>query len=71
MYGLKQADIISYKKVISQMYPHSYYPVPFTTELWAHQTKKTIFCLCVDDFGVKYFSKENADHLIDSFKKHY
>ena len=26
--------------------------------------------LFVDDFGVKYFSKDNVMHLIDSLKKH-
>ena len=27
--------------------------------------------LCVDDFGVKYFSKADADHLIAAIKEHY
>ena len=26
--------------------------------------EKICFSLCVDDFGVKYFSKEDAEHLI-------
>ena len=32
--------------------------------MWGHTTKKTKFCLCVDDFGIKYFSKADADHLL-------
>ena len=27
--------------------------------------------LCVDDFGVKHFRKDDADHIIESLKKHY
>ena len=32
---------------------------------------KNIFCQCVDDFGVKYFSKDDADHYLDFLKNHY
>ena len=28
-------------------------------------------CLCMDDFGVKYFSTDDADHLLKSLKNHY
>ena len=67
MYFLKQSDIIVYKKLISNMENDGYYPVPFTTGLWTHQ----IFfrCLCVDDFGVKYFSKDDVDHLYQISQK--
>ena len=46
MYGLKQAAIIAYNQMIFHMEPHGYYPVPFTTGLWAHKTRKTKFA-CV------------------------
>ena len=68
MYGLKQAAIIAYSNIISHMDPHGYYTVPFTTVLWAHKTRRTIFCLCVDDFGVKCFTKDDANHILDSLK---
>ena len=42
MYSLKQASIIVYNKLIDHMDPQVYYPVPFTTVLWAHQTRKKI-----------------------------
>ena len=29
------------------------------------------FCLCVDDFGVKYFSKDDANHLIQTLNNKY
>ena len=28
-------------------------------------------CVRVDNFGIKYYSKDNAQHLIDSLEKHY
>ena len=71
MYGLKYASIIAYNKLIAHMEPHGYYPVPFTTVLWAHKTRKTFFCLCADDFGIRYFSKDDANHLLNYLKKHY
>ena len=40
MYGLQKAAIISYNQLISHMGPHGYYPVPFTTGLWDHKTRK-------------------------------
>ena len=52
------------------MDPHSYYPVPFTTGIWVHKTRKKI-CLCVGDFRVKYFTKYYANNLLDSLKNHY
>ena len=39
IYGLKQASIIAYNSIISQMGPHGYYPVPFTTGIWEHKTR--------------------------------
>ena len=71
MYGLEQAAISYYNQLISHMDPHVYYPVPFTTGLWAHKTTRNNFCLCVDDFGVKYFNKYYAYHLLESLKNQY
>mmetsp|Transcript_14726 Transcript_14726/g.21032 ORF Transcript_14726/g.21032 Transcript_14726/m.21032 type:complete len:144 (-) Transcript_14726:778-1209(-) len=30
-----------------------------------------MFCLCVDDFGVKYYCQADANHLIQSLKSNY
>ena len=57
MYGLKQAAIIAYKQRIAYIDSHWYYPVPLTTGLLPHQTRKTYFWLCVDNSGIKYFSR--------------
>ena len=42
-----------------------------TTGLWCHISRNTTFALCVDESGVKYFSKDDALHLINAIKYHY
>ena len=69
MYGLKQADLLAYQKLVRHLAPHGYHSLPFSLGLWIHETRKNIFCLCVDNFGVKYFSKEDADHLLTALRE--
>ena len=71
MYGLKQAAILAYEHLVNQLAPHGYHPCPYTTGLWQHKTKPTKFCLCVDDFGVKYFTRQDADHLLNALRANY
>ena len=71
MYGLKQAALLAYRHLVNQLAPYGYHPCPYTTGLWNHETRPTKFCLCVDDFGVNYFSKADADHLLNSLRDNY
>lgn len=71
MYGLKQAAILAYEFLSSLLKDASYAPITGTLGLWKHSTRKTIFCLCVDDFGVKYFSEEDLTHLHQAISKKY
>ena len=71
MYGLKQAAILAYVQLKDFLEQYGYYPEPHCVGLWSHRTRKTKFCLCVDDFGVKYFSDDDANHLLNSLKRHY
>ena len=71
MYGLKQAAHLAFEQLKEHLAPHGYYPVESNPGLWAHKTRKTRFCLCVDDFGMKYYSKADADHLINILQQHY
>ena len=45
--------------------------MPQTHGIWRHTSRKTTFTLCVDDFGIQYFSKADADHLIDAIQNTY
>jgi hypothetical protein len=71
MYGLKQAALLAYQHLVKQLAPYGYHPCPYTTGLWQHDTRPTKFCLCVDDFGVKYFSQSDADHLLNALRDNY
>ena len=71
MYGLKEAGVLAFNKMVKALDPHVYKPMPNTTGLWRHKTRNTTFSLCVDSFGVKYFSKSNAHHLINTLQEKY
>ena len=68
MYGLKEVAILACDKLLLHLTPRGYYPIPGTAGLWKHKTRPTIFCLCVDDFGIKYFNQEDITHFQDSLK---
>ena len=50
MYGLKQAAILAYQRLVHLLKPYGYYPEKHSVGLWSHTTKPTKFCLRVDDF---------------------
>ena len=69
--GLKQAGRIANDCLKLHLSKFGYTLVAITPSLWKHATKNIIFSLVVDNFGVKYVGKDNADHLIQEFKKIY
>ena len=70
-YGLKQAAVLAYNQLVRNLKPHGYVPCPFTAGLWKHTTCKTMFCLCVDNFGVKSFSDLDKQHFLSTLRKYY
>jgi hypothetical protein len=60
-----------FKQLKAKLKPHGYESIPHTDGMWRHKTRKTTFCLCVDDFGIKYFSQDDAMHLINALKESY
>ena len=71
MYGLKQAARLAYDNLKLHIGKYGYYPDKVATNIWSHQDRRTKFCLYVDDFGVQYFCKEDADHLIKVLQEKY
>ena len=69
MPGLKQAGKIANNRLALHLASFGYFPVPRTPALWRQESKPITFSLVVDDFGVKYVGKDNADHLIQALKK--
>ena len=71
MYGLPQAALLAYDQLQQHLKKFGYHPIPSTVGMFKHVTRHTVFCLCVDDFGVKYYNKEDADHLINALSTKY
>ena len=71
MYGLKEAGIIAYTRLVAKLAPHGYHPCTHIPGLWTHHTRSIKFTLAVDDFGIKYFKKEDAEHLLTVLRENY
>ncbi len=71
MYGVPQASILGQNLLKKQLNQHSYQQSNITPGLWKHNWRPLLFTLCVDDFGIKYFRQEQANHLAKVLKEHY
>ena len=71
MYGLPQAGRISYDKLVIHLEKGGCIPTGRTPGLFKHKTRPIYFCLVVDDFGVKYIDKADAQHLINHLAEAY
>ena len=71
MYGLKHAALLAFEHLKSNLASHGYKPIPHTDGMWKHKTRNITFCLCIDDFGVKYFKKQDVDHLLNTLEQNY
>jgi hypothetical protein len=71
VWGLPQAGILANKLLRKRLAPHGYYKCVNTPGLWHHQTQPITFSLVVDDLGIKYVSKQHAEHLITCLKEKY
>ena len=71
MYGLPQAGLLAQQRLVTHLGEHGYAQAPHNPCTFRHQERQTAFTLVVDDFGVKYRSKEDADHLIETLEKLY
>ena len=71
MYGLKQAAILAFQQLAERLETVGYSQILGNSGMWKHKTRQTVLCFCVDHFGVKYFSKEDAYHLLNTLGTHY
>ena len=69
MYGLREAGYITNVKLKKILGLEGYVPSKFTPGLFTHNTRDIELSLVVDDFGVKYTNKNDADHLITTLQK--
>ena len=71
IYGLKEAGTLAHQQLVDHLATFGYKPVMSTPGLWKHETRPTTFTLCVDDFGIKYYDRKDALHLIDALNTKY
>jgi hypothetical protein len=68
MYGLAQAGLLANKLLAKRLDPIGYRTTKHTHGLWKHDTKPIQFALVVDDFGIEYQNKTDAEELINALK---
>ena len=71
IYGLPQDSKLANTVLKEHLAPYEYFEVAHTPGLWQNITRPIAFSLVVDDFGVKYIHKDDADHLANSLKNAY
>ena len=71
MYGLPQAGRLANDKLVAHLAKNGYHQAKQTPGLFRHETRNITFVLVVDDFGVKYVGKENAEHLVKTLQELY
>jgi len=71
MDGLPQAGRLAYNHLVLNLGRNGYHPCKRTHGLWRHITRPILFSLVVDDFGIKYFGKQHAQHVFTSLRENY
>ena len=70
-YGFPQSGKLAKKLLIIILEDAQYYETATTPGLWCHKWRSIQFVLIVDDFGIEYVIKKDADHLASVLKKHH
>ena len=71
IYGLMQAGIIAHESLKEHLKPYGYALANITQGLQRHTDRDINFTLVVDNFGIKYRHKKDADHLISELQTKY
>ena len=68
VYGLKLAARLACNQLVKRLGDSGYKPEKYAPNIWSHETRNTKSGLCVDDFGVKYYNKEDTNPLLSSLQ---
>ncbi len=71
MYGLPQASIIAQEFLEERLVQHGYCQSQTVPGLSKHNSHPNCFSLVVNNFGVEYVNKEDAQHLSTSVRRYY
>jgi hypothetical protein len=56
---------------VKHLAKHGYHQAKHTPGLFKHESRPIAFTLIVDDFGIKYVAKDDADHLVKTLASLY
>jgi hypothetical protein len=71
MYGLAQAGRLAQDRLKDHLLTYGYSEAPSTPCLFTHSSRPTKFSLVVDDFGIKYSTTDDLDHLLNALRDMY
>ena len=71
MHGLPQAGLLAQELLQERLAHHGYHQSETLPVFWKHESRPIVFTLLVDDFGVRYVNKEDAEHLMSVSKQNY
>ncbi len=71
MYGLPQAGILANQLLERRLSAKGYYQCQHMPGLWRHVWRSIMFCLVVDDFGIKFTDKADFEHLKTALEEYY
>ena len=71
MYGMEHAGLKANELLAKRLEKHGFNKTPHTPGLWIHHTNPIQFALVVDDFGIKYENKQDAQDLINALESNY
>ena len=71
MYGLAQAGLLANELLDKRLANNGFSQTPHTPGLWKHHTKPIQFALVVENVGIKYENKHDAQDLINALERNY
>ena len=71
VYGLRNTAVLAYDNLKQKLKKFGFYPVEGTVGVWKHQLRRIWLYVCVDDFGVKYYTRDDAEHFLKVLGSNY
>ena len=71
MYDLKQAVLLAYEQLSTHFQTRVFYKITGFMGMWPHPIKIMSFCLCADDFSLKYFSQQDVQGFLNRLGTNY
>ena len=63
--------MLALNQLVTHLAPLGYHSVKYTPGIWRYETRDIMFTLAIDNFVIKYFRKQNVDHLLECLRRFY